>query len=43
MKDIMVRSYQESLVPKKYFIEKSHLAKKCERKSTKMQVYIVRH
>ena len=37
---VMVRSYQESHVPKKNFIAKSYLArKKSERKSTKIQIF----
>ena len=43
----MVRSYQESRVPKKNFIVKSYLARKNlergQQKSTSMQIYIVRH
>ena len=43
----MVRSYQESLVPKKKFIVKSYLASNnlegSQQKSTSMQIYIVRH
>ena len=37
--DVMVRSYQESHVPKKTFIVKSFLARKnSERKSTKINI-----
>ena len=43
----MVRSYQESHVPKKNFIVKSYLARKnlkgSQQKSTSMEIYIVRH
>ena len=43
----MVRSYQESHVPKKNFIVKSYLARKnlegSQQKSTSLQLYIVRH
>ena len=39
LKDVMVRSYQESHVPKKTFIVKSNLErKKAERKSTKINI-----
>ena len=40
----MVRSYQESHVPKKNFIVKSRKnLKGSQQKSTSMQIYIVRH
>ena len=43
----MVRSYQESHVPKNNFIVKSYLARKnlegSEQKSTSLQIYIVKH
>ena len=43
----MVRSYQESHVPKKNFSVKSYLVRKnlkgIQQKSTSMQIYIVRH
>ena len=39
LQDVMVRSYQESHVPKKTFIVKSYLErKKSERKSTKINI-----
>ena len=45
--DVMVRSYQESHVPKKTFIVKSYLARKnlkgSQQKSAFLQIYIVRH
>ena len=40
LQDVMVRSYQESHVPKKNFIAKSYLArKKSERKSTEINIF----
>ena len=40
LQDVMVRSYQESHVPKKKFNAKSYLArKKSERKSTKINIF----
>ena len=47
LQDVMVRSYQESHVPKNNFIGKSYLARKnvkgSQQKSTSMQIYTVRH
>ena len=44
LQDVMVGSYQERKVPKKTFIVKSYLErKKSEKKSTFLQIYIVRH
>ena len=43
----MMRSYQESHVPKKSFILKSYLARnnqgRSQQQSTSLQIYIVRH
>ena len=47
LQDVMVRSYQESHVPKKTFIVKSYLERKnlkgSQQKSSFQQIYIVRH
>ena len=47
LQDVMVRSYQESQVPKKTFIVKSSTERKnlkgSQQKSTILQIYIVRH
>ena len=47
LQDFMVRSYQESYVPKKKIILKSYLGRKnlkgSQQKDTSMQIYIVRH
>ena len=47
LQDVMVRSYQESHVPKKPFIVKSYLErtklKGSQLKSTFLQIYIVTH
>ena len=47
LQDVMVRSYQESHVPKKTFIVKSYLERKnlkgSRQKSAFLQICIVRH
>ena len=47
LQDVMVRSYQESHVPKENFIGKSYLGRKnlkvSQQKYTSMQIYIARH
>ena len=47
LQEVMVRSCQESQVPKKNFIALSYLARKklkgSQQKSTFLQIYIVRH
>ena len=47
LQDVMVRSYQESHVPKKNFIVKSYLGRKDLKESqqnyTSLQIHIIRH